>query len=55
MVAVKSFGSFEGKRVDQFTLTSTTGVEVDLINWGVAVRDWRVPVAGRQALGGARL
>jgi aldose 1-epimerase len=44
MVAVKSFGSFEGKRVDQFTLTSTTGVEVDLISWGVVVRDWRVPL-----------
>ena len=46
MVAVKSFGMFEGKRVDQFTLTSSTGVEVDIINWGVVVRDWRVPVAG---------
>jgi aldose 1-epimerase len=46
MVAVKNFGSFEGKRVDQFTLTSTSGVEVDLINWGVVVRDWRVPVKG---------
>ena len=46
MVAVKSFGSFEGKRVDQFTLTSTTGVEVDLISWGVVVRDWRVPLKG---------
>jgi aldose 1-epimerase len=46
MVAVKNFGTFEGKRVDQFTLTSTSGVEVDLINWGVIVRDWRVPVKG---------
>src|SRR3569833_547090 len=46
MVAVKSFGSFEGKRVDQFTLTSTTGVEVDLISWGVVVRDWRGPLKG---------
>ena len=46
MVAVKAFGSFEGKRVDQFTLISNTGVEVDIINWGVVVRDWRVPVAG---------
>ena len=46
MVAVKSFGNYEGKRVDQFTLTSTTGVEVDIINWGVVVRDWRVPVKG---------
>ena len=46
MVAVKAFGNFEGKRVDQFTLTSASGVEVDLINWGVTVRDWRVPVRG---------
>jgi aldose 1-epimerase len=46
MVAVKPFGSFNGKQVDQFTLTSSTGVEVDIINWGVTVRDWRVPVGG---------
>ncbi len=46
MVAVKNFGSFGGKRVDQFTLVSSTGVEVDLINFGVVVRDWRVPVKG---------
>jgi aldose 1-epimerase len=46
MVAVKSFGTFEGKRVDQFTLTSETGVVVDILNWGVVVRDWRVPVKG---------
>ncbi len=45
MVAVKPFGTFEGKRVDQYTLTSTTGVEIDIINWGAVVRDWRVPVA----------
>ena len=46
MVAVKPFGTFEGKDVTQFTLTSATGVEVDIINWGVVVRDWRVPVGG---------
>jgi len=45
-VAVEAFGSYEGKRVDQFRLKSTTGVEVDLISWGVVVRDWRVPVGG---------
>jgi aldose 1-epimerase len=45
-VVVEGFGSFEGKPVDQFKLASTTGVEVDLISWGVVVRDWRVPVAG---------
>ena len=46
MVAVKPFGSYGGKEVQQFTLTSANGVEVDLINWGVVVRDWRVPVGG---------
>lgn len=45
-IASQKFGEFEGKRVDQFTLTSDTGVAVDIINYGVAVRDWRVPVAG---------
>jgi aldose 1-epimerase len=45
-VATDAFGSFEGKRVDQFKLRSDTGVEVDLISWGVVVRDWRVPTNG---------
>jgi aldose 1-epimerase len=46
MVVVTPFGTFGGKQVDQFTLTSAEGVEVDIINWGVVVRDWRVPVKG---------
>lgn len=45
-IATSTFGEFKGKRVDQFRLTSTTGVTVDIIGYGVAVRDWRVPVAG---------
>ena len=45
-IAVKLFGSFNGSRVDQFTLRGDGGVEIDLIGYGVAVRDWRVPVAG---------
>jgi aldose 1-epimerase len=45
-VAVEAFGDFEGKRVDQFRLKSDSGVEVDIISWGVLVRDWRVPVGG---------
>ena len=45
-IAVSSFGEYEGKRVDQFRLKSDTGVEVDIIGFGVAVRDWRVPVKG---------
>ena len=31
-IAVRDFGEFEGKRVSQFTLTSPTGVEVDIID-----------------------
>lgn len=45
-ISVKKFGSHDGKRVDQFTLVSDTGVAVDIISYGVTVRDWRVPVAG---------
>ncbi|MBN9315791.1 MAG: galactose mutarotase [Devosia sp.] len=45
-VAVEKFGEFEGKTVEQFKLRSDSGVEVDIISWGVLVRDWRVPVAG---------
>lgn len=45
-IAVRRFGAFEGRPVDQFTLCGAGGVEVDLITWGVTVRDWRVPVGG---------
>lgn len=45
-IAVSTFGEHRGKRVDQFRLVSNTGVMVDLIGYGVVVRDWRVPVAG---------
>lgn len=45
-ITVSTFGEFKGKRVDQFRLVSDTGVTVDIIGYGVAVRDWRVPVAG---------
>ncbi len=45
-IAVSNFGELDGARVDQFHLKSDTGVEVDIIGYGVAVRDWRVPVAG---------
>ena len=45
-ISVSTFGDYQGKRVDQFKLVSDTGVTVDLIGYGVVVRDWRVPVAG---------
>ena len=44
-VTVRDFGEHEGQRVDAFTLTSEAGVEVDIMSYGVVVRDWRVPVA----------
>jgi aldose 1-epimerase len=45
-IRVATFGEFEGKRVDRFTLRSDSGVEVEIINYGVAVSDWKVPVKG---------
>jgi len=45
-IATRTFGDLDGKRVDAFTLKSDSGVEVDLIGYGVAVRDWKVPVGG---------
>ncbi|ODT75324.1 MAG: galactose mutarotase [Pelagibacterium sp. SCN 64-44] len=45
-IAVTTFGTHNGKRVDQFRLESDTGVRVDLISYGVVVRDWRVPMSG---------
>ena len=55
MVAKHKIGTFDGKSVEETVLESTTGVGVALINWGVIVRDWRVPVAGQAAFGRARL
>ena len=47
MVAKHKIGTFGGKSVEETVLKSTTGVEVALINWGVIVRDWRVPIKGK--------
>jgi aldose 1-epimerase len=45
-ISTRTFGTHNGKRVDAFTLKSDTGVEVDIIGYGVVVRDWKVPVKG---------
>lgn len=45
-IGTKTVGEFGGKPVVEFSLRSDTGVEVDLMTYGVVVRDWRVPVAG---------
>jgi aldose 1-epimerase len=46
MAARRQIGTFSGKAVDEIVLSSDTGVSVALINWGVIVRDWTVPVKG---------
>jgi aldose 1-epimerase len=43
-ISVETFGQYRGKEVKQFRLASETGVEIDIISWGVAVRSWRVPL-----------
>ncbi|HQZ13611.1 MAG TPA: aldose epimerase family protein [Devosia sp.] len=43
-ISVKAAGDFGGRRVDEFKLVSNTGVEVDILSYGVVVRDWRVPL-----------
>lgn len=42
---VKKIGVHGGRAVQQVSLVSSTGVEVDIMNYGGVVRDWRVPVA----------
>ena len=44
-ISAVAFGEHDGQRVDQFTLTSETGAAVDILSYGVVVRDWRVPLA----------
>lgn len=43
---VTRLGEWAGKAVDQVSLVSSAGVQVDIMNFGVVVRDWRVPVSG---------
>ncbi len=43
-IAVTRAGEFEGRRVDEAVLESPEGVRVNLMSWGVVVRDWQVPV-----------
>lgn len=47
MIARRKIGTFSEKPVEEVVLESTTGVRVALIDWGVVVRDWTVPVAGK--------
>lgn len=45
-IAVEFAGDFRGERVEEARLVSTSGVEIALLNWGVTVRRWQVPVDG---------
>ena len=45
-IAINRIGEFNGQRVDEAVLESANGVRVAIMNWGVVVRDWQVPVAG---------
>ena len=43
-VSALRVGTAGDQDVEQFTLRSDAGVEVDVLSFGVSVRDWRVPV-----------
>lgn len=45
-IAINRIGDFNGTPVEEAVLESSTGVSVAIMNWGVVVRDWQVPVAG---------
>ncbi len=45
MIKTGIFGTHEGQKIVQATLTSAAGVEIDVFNYGAAIRDWRVPVS----------
>lgn len=45
-IKINRLGTFGGMPVDEAVLESDTGVTVHLMNWGVTVRDWQVPVDG---------
>lgn len=44
-IAIDQIGTYQGQKVNEAKLVSDTGVDVSIFNWGVTVRDWRVPVA----------
>lgn len=42
-MSVRQIGSFEGEAVWEARLVSSAGVEVAVMSYGAAIRDWRVP------------
>lgn len=45
MIKTTDFGEHNGQRIAQATLTSASGIEIDVMNYGAAIRDWRVPAS----------
>lgn len=45
-IAINRIGAFKGRPVNEAVLESTTGTRVAVMNWGIVVRDWQVPVSG---------
>ena len=46
-IETSRIGEFNGTPVEEAILESTSGVRVAIMNWGVVVRDWQVPVDGQ--------
>lgn len=46
MTGLAKIGVYEGRDIVQATLKSETGVRISVMNYGAAIRDWQVPVAG---------
>lgn len=44
MIKTTNFGEYEGKQIYRTTLVSSSGVQVDIMNFGATICDWRVPV-----------
>ncbi|MFV0335026.1 MAG: aldose epimerase family protein [Tropicimonas sp.] len=41
-------GAFDGREVEEVVLSSPTGVRISILTYGALIRDWRVPLGGRE-------
>ena len=55
MTAIATIGTYEGRPVEEITLTSKAGATAKIMTWGAVVRDMHVPHKGQEAACGARL
>lgn len=46
MIEIKTFGIFEEKNIYQASLVSSSGVVLNILNYGALIQDWKVPVNG---------